>query len=879
VPVINALESLYRKAGKDDSLATILRARIELSPEDFGAYIDLADLHVRANRTAEAEKVLAELEASPNQLPEKFLVLARAYSRYGMARRAFVLYQKLADSGQATADQRFEFCDFCLGHEEFAPEARVQADKLCQEGSLEASGYVRLSEVFGSHGKKDEAQRMLERGLAACAKRADGSENKQAVFTLNMAMSDLEHRLGRGHHAAAIGSTLKALLAAPDLHFKQLLNDRLVTLLTNYGHRQKLLYTSEEEAGDPKMFGGMHGAGIAPWVDFLNSQANSREDADLWMLLGQINETVEVDADIPGNAGGTTTAPAAARRIKTSLAQARLCYEKVIDMEFQNVEAHRALARVLADPAVDEYEKAINELEVLSLLNPVTKWGSMQAIGDLYATAGETEKAREKWQGVAAQSVSEPDLLGQVAMRMFRGGDVAAAVDFAQRTAAMSPFVFRNRAALANLLELVATMDPTANNLAKSGDELAETLKLAQTSPGMSGFVPALSRRLFDSRVALARLHFGKGDYKAAKSQYEAAAEVQKKTPWGGSEAALVDVQVQVARCIEATGDAKEAMRLYVEALKDKPRAVCWVSAGVSASGESFLKLKREGRLVEAGPPAVSKAAGAVRGTALATYELHEAIHRAVVSTAGEAYLEGASNHYRANGAADGLKVVSDQDWPPLTGRSDVTASLTENGAGEKVLETHAGGVELKKKLADVIGAAGESLWYPLVVAGGPGSEKVLLTESLEGKVYVIDARTGALQCTVALDVAAIAPPVVAGDIALVHSLQNGVVHVTAIDLKRLAIVYRSDLKAGGRTVGGLADGPMIWKNRAIYVDPQTHGTLALSIGDGSVTALDLAGNDPTPDDFRTRFRWRLGGDTLARVSNHGQVKMWRLTQ
>jgi hypothetical protein len=86
-------------------------------------------------------------------------------------------------------------------------------------------------------------------------------------------------------------------------------------------------------------------------------------------------------------------------------------------------------------------------------------------------------------------------------------------------------------------------------------------------------------------------------------------------------------------------------------------------------------------------------------------------------------------------------------------------------------------------------------------------------------------------------------------------------------------------LKAGERTVGGLADGPMIWKNRAIYVDPQTHGTLALSIGDGSVTALDLAGNESTAEDFRTRFLWRLGGDTLARVSNHGQVRMWRLTQ
>ncbi|MCL2641015.1 MAG: hypothetical protein FWD53_09245, partial [Phycisphaerales bacterium] len=539
MPVLSALESTYRKAGMDPELAATLQRRIKLSPEDFSAYIDLADLHVRSGRTGgegDAEKVLAELEATRGELPEKFLLLARAYARYGMPRRAFVLYQRLVESGGGGAEQRFEFCGFCLMHEEFAPEARTQADKLCREGTLTASGYARLAEVFATRGGKEEALSILAKGLAACAKLSDGTENKDATFTLNMAMSDLQHRAGHGHRAAAIGSTLKAMLAAPDLHFKQVLNDRLITLLTNYGHRHKLLYTSEEESGDPKMFGGLRGAGIAPWVDFLNTQANSREDTDLWMLLGQIHETVEVDAELG-------TAPLL-RRIKTDLAQARLGYEKVIDMEFQNIEAHRALARVLADPAVDEYEKAINELEVISLLNPVTKWSSMQAVGDLYALAGETAKALEKWQAVADQSASEPDLLGQVAMRMFRGGNLDAALDFAQRTAAMSPYVFRNRASYANLLGLMAASHPTAENLSRHGDEVAQTLKLAQTSPGMNGFVPRLARELFNSRVALARLQFVNGNFKAAKDQYDATLELLKKTPWKGGESAAVDVQV-----------------------------------------------------------------------------------------------------------------------------------------------------------------------------------------------------------------------------------------------------------------------------------------------------------------------------------------------
>ena len=120
VPVLSALESIYREKGSrtpdgvkgpgpffSDALAGILRARIELSPEDYSACVDLADLHVRAGRTGDAEKVLVELESSPSELPEKFLLLARSYARYGLYKRAFVLYKRLVDGGQATAEERF----------------------------------------------------------------------------------------------------------------------------------------------------------------------------------------------------------------------------------------------------------------------------------------------------------------------------------------------------------------------------------------------------------------------------------------------------------------------------------------------------------------------------------------------------------------------------------------------------------------------------------------------------------------------------------------------------------------------------------------------------------------------------------------------------
>ena len=537
VPVLSALEAIYRKSGRDDKLADILRARIALSAEDYGACLDLADLYVRTGKMPEAQKVLADLEASPSQLPEKYLLLARACVRYALPKRAFLLYKKVMDSGGADGNDRLEFCDFCLAHEGFADEATAQATALSDGAALDAAGYVRLAEVFRKHDKNEAVLGILARGLARAGKRPDGREDRQAIFTLNLAMSDLEHRMGAGHHSQAIGSTLRALLAAPDLHFKLTLNDRLATLLTNYGHRSKLLYSPEEELSEARFLGGARGEGIAPWVDFLSTQANSREDADLWMLLGQVHEAVEVDAElaaaVPSTAGrphgaAPTEAPATAaapatRRIKTSLAQARLCYQKVVDMEFQNVDGHLAMARVLADPAIDEYERAVNELEVVSLLNPVTRWESCQAIGDLYAAAGENALAGQRWQAVADQSAGEPNLLNQVAMRMFRGGELKSAIDLAECARDINPSVLAYRLSAANLLGRWSASEATPESLTKYVDELAEALALAQKSPAQADLAGVILAELRCARLALGaamlrrRGHAGRADAARAR--------------------------------------------------------------------------------------------------------------------------------------------------------------------------------------------------------------------------------------------------------------------------------------------------------------------------------------------------------------------------
>ena len=665
VPVIEALEGLYRKSGRDEDLARILRARIELSPEDYRAYADLADLHVRAGRTAQAEKVLEELEASPSDLPEKTLLLARASARYGLVKRTFILYRKLIDSGFAGPEERFEFCDFCLAHPEVAgpEEASAQAGRIAGEGTLDANGTVTLANVFRKHEKNDVALTLLVRGLAATAKRPGAGENREAVFTLNAALSDLENRMGAGHHAESIGSTLEALLAAPDLHFKRVLNDRLVTLLVNYGNRRKLLYSAAEETTAPaRDFGGAHGAGVAPWVVFLNAQANSREEADLWMLLGQIHETVEVDVEFTPVKGPKDAKEPVPQRVKTDIAQARLFYQKAIDTEFQNLDAHTGLARVLADPAVDEYEKAVNELEVLALLNPVTRWESTQTVGDLYANAGETALARERWRTVAEQSAGEPDLLEQVAMRIWRAGDAKQALDLSDQAVGISPYVFRYRLARANLLGRMSAGDPGTESAGRYVGEMSEALRLAEGSPALADFVADVKRGLVAGRAALGRRFFERGDFKAAREQFEsAAATLKEKGGVAPDRAALADAEIQAARCVEALGDREAAMKRYAGVLADAPATPCWVSSAVTLSGRSFLALKQRGELQEGRTEAAPKPAGRVAARATPAMHFHDPVRAFAATGEGRLLIEASRARYEVDVAAAKLAGSSDR--------------------------------------------------------------------------------------------------------------------------------------------------------------------------------------------------------------------------
>ena len=447
-------------------------------------------------------------------------------------------------------------------------------------------------------------------------------------------------------------------------------------------------------------------------------------------------------------------------------------------MEFQNIEAHLALARVLADPGIDEYERAVNELEVVGLLNPVTRAESMQAVGDLYAVAGENDRARQKWQAVAELAGGEPSLLHQVAMRMFRGGDLLSAIELAEQARGINPGVFAYRRSCAKLLERWAASEQTPQNLARYVDELANALTLARKSPALVNYVPVIAQELLQGRLSLARWHLEAAEPAAAETQLRRSIAMLRSSGQSDRAEDVVQAELQLVRCAEAAGD-RDVLGRYEALLNGRPEMLCWLSPGLSVAGQTLLEMKRRGMSLAPRPAAAERPAGpALRASLAGEIELNDSV-RAVLAAPPAVFLEGHRQRYRIDVSAGRLaaKMPRAEALPPgpmsllragngLTVRvlaNDVAAIRLDSGEvlwsrapGEverlgRVLSVKVGGgivmVSCQKGMQALSIFDGKLLWEQPPASGGfdLGGDTLVLMSAEAGEKYwaARDATTG----------------------------------------------------------------------------------------------------------------------------------------
>ncbi len=583
VTILSDLLQLYAKAGganANPQREALYRKLIEIMPENFDAYVGLADTCWAMGDSAKTQEALTLLQNTASKLPEKYLVMARAFKKYGMKGNARNAFEYALAAEPDNVDAATELCDFCLdcvgGDDSVGAEPLARAVELrgalMARNTLDESGYLRLTQVFQNHKRLDEARDII--GYAA-------TTVFPKSFLCRYAFAELHY--SRKEFYKAIQHYVAAMDLAPSFYFKRLVNDRIVTLTYNYGRREKDFMSEPTEDEKKKgLLGGAKGEGLAPWIYYLQALVSSDPtNADNMMLLAQINENTAVDATVAGVA------------IKTDAGRAKALYKSVVDMDLKNLDAHTALARTLV--MTDEFEGAIQENWILEELSPVGKWQYVMNIGDLWSFAGYGDKALLNWNTVREQATSEPNLVYQLGSRMYQLGKLKEAVELVRKAAEANRREFRFHSTLGNLLDQSAEVDPA--KLEDAAAEFRSAVDLASQNPALTGYLKPVLRRMLEVQVTLARRHFIDQKFaESAKTCADALTTIENlKSPALADSAA--DLTCLRSRALIASEHAKEGEPLLLETLTAHPNTLFWYDNVLSISGGRLQELFKAGAM------------------------------------------------------------------------------------------------------------------------------------------------------------------------------------------------------------------------------------------------------------------------------------------
>lgn len=585
VTIISDLLLQHTKAGGAlPQKAELYRKLAEVMPENFDAYVGLADTYWEMGDTAKVQEALNTLQGTASTLPDKHLVMARAFRKFGMKGNARNAFERAISGGISGNDAAMELCAFCLdcadgasAETESGKEALQRAvdlrNDLMSKNKIDESGYLRLMQIFQEHKRADEARDII--GYAA-------TNVFPKSFVCRYALADLHY--SRREFYKAIQHFVAALSLAPSFYFKRIANDRIITLTWNYGRRGKEFMdepTAEEKSKN--LLGGAKGEGLAPWIYYLQALvSNDPQNGDNMMLLAQINENTLVDAKIGATA------------IKTDAGRAKALYKSVIDMDLKNLDAHGALARTLV--ATDEFEGAIQENWVLEELSPAGKWQYIMNVGDLWEFAGYHDKSLLNWNTVSEQATSEPNLVYQLGCRMFQLGKIEESINLVRKATTANRNEFRFHSSLGNLLDLSG--ETISTRYEEAVGEFKTAVEMAGQNPGLALYLQPVLRRLADVEIRLAHTRFlDKKFAESAQSCSDALAAIEKLKTNPALVDSAADLNALRARADIAAGKTEEGNALLKETLAAHPTSLYWYDDTMKVTGKHLQALFEAGKL------------------------------------------------------------------------------------------------------------------------------------------------------------------------------------------------------------------------------------------------------------------------------------------
>ncbi|MBI2192411.1 MAG: tetratricopeptide repeat protein [Planctomycetes bacterium] len=612
VQILEKLRAARVQVPDDAGVEDATRRLLALSPQNVHYKLQDAEYHVQRGHRDRARAIWDDILREDPRQPARYASVARAMKRAGELDTAEETYRRLVEVDPETEMHRIELAELCLRRAAESPaagadpgtggpaepyflKARDMLLGASQRGKLTLAETQYAGLLLLEHRRLEEARQVLETG--------------RQRFTSDMALAHMLGetclRLGAARDAAspdknalfdeALRQELEAFDLAPHPAVQREMNAELMSLCLGYG-----IWT----AGDGKTYrGGPQGLTSLLGKHVRDYFARPKDPMPAW-CIGDIQQQGPASyfsfANIPnGSPKGFGFYTGGGPRTDAGLSFFSDALQR--DPLFVPGYLSNSVSYVLRD----SFEQAVVELRKAAVIDPVNKWKYFLQIGDLFANEGQLEEARAFWNRVAERVFTDATLFYQLGTRYFRAGQTAEAVAMLQKAIETNPNLHSYHMTLGNMYDYLGDY-PRAVASYRRALELATQSMLLPVRQRLSEIQRSWAYELFDG-----------GEHEKALQQFRDIREFQEKLEAyyraekderAAARLSLeaADVQVQIARCLEALGQPAEARPLYDRVAQELPAAPIRIARNRTLSLRYFLRL--QGQSARLGPDCMGPA-------------------------------------------------------------------------------------------------------------------------------------------------------------------------------------------------------------------------------------------------------------------------------
>ncbi len=541
-----------RRAGELDWSEEAYRSLLEVAPDVESYGLELAELYFQ--RSAETPESLegsdaggkkdAETEAKNPEAMKQWLERTKGYLK-----KANDLIRAASERGRLT-----------LAETQWAGQLLLEYRQLEESKAVIEAGRKRFAEDTGL------ARMHSETCLRLGASKPRNSSDQNTLYD------------------RAVSSAMEAFDLAPHPAIKQEMNSELLSLAMGYGAWAK------------NKRGGVRG--LKPLLQKHSQDYFNRRDDPMpaWCIADIQQQAPPYYFSFPGLKGGPTKKPFGF--YTGDMPRATFGLRFFTDALYRDpLFIPGYLGKSVSYVMRDSFEQAVVELRKASVIDPVNKWKYFLRIGDLFADQGQMEEALAFWGRVSERVFTDATVFYQLATRYFRAEQTEEALEMLGKAIEANPGIHSYYMTRGNIYDYLGDY-PTAVHEYRKALELSSQSMLLPVRQRLSEIQRSWAYDLFDKNdtaKALAQFEEIRAFQEVLENYYRNEND-ERSLKRLSPEAA--DVQVQIARCLEAQNREDEAQAIYSKVSGELPTAPIRLSKIRTVSLKYYLSVRqKQGRL------------------------------------------------------------------------------------------------------------------------------------------------------------------------------------------------------------------------------------------------------------------------------------------